>query len=258
MKSKFLLGMCMIVFIGILSGCGDWFPQPLPDLHGREVRVVVDLVYPPFSQIDPQTGQGVGWDYDVIGELGRRLNFKPVFVPVPFDELIEGVAAGQYDMGGGGISNTYQRAAIIDFSNAYFQVDQRLMVRAGEKRFSTLVDVIRDATLRIGAISGTVNYDTAVLYFGMDRVTPFVNVDLATQALLNHEIDGIVLDDIAFWAQSGAFPDLLSRIPGTLYGNLLGFIFPKGSDLVSPVNAGINSMQRDGSLETYIRKWLPE
>jgi len=36
----------------------------------------------------------------------------------------------------------------------------------------------------------------------------------------------------------------------------MGFIFPKGSDLVEPINAAIASMQEDGFLEYLYYKWF--
>lgn len=35
-----------------------------------------------------------------------------------------------------------------------------------------------------------------------------------------------------------------------------GFIFPKGSDLVAPVNAAIEAMRADGTLEALNTKWF--
>ena len=35
-----------------------------------------------------------------------------------------------------------------------------------------------------------------------------------------------------------------------------GFIFPKGSDLVSPVNAAIAALKADGTLDTLNKKWF--
>ena len=35
-----------------------------------------------------------------------------------------------------------------------------------------------------------------------------------------------------------------------------GFIFPKGSDLVTPVNAAIASLKADGTLDALTRKWF--
>ena len=35
-----------------------------------------------------------------------------------------------------------------------------------------------------------------------------------------------------------------------------GFIFPKGSDLVAPVNAGIAALKADGTLDKITQKWF--
>ena len=35
-----------------------------------------------------------------------------------------------------------------------------------------------------------------------------------------------------------------------------GFIFPKGSDLVAPINAAIQSMKDDGTIDALNQKWF--
>ena len=35
-----------------------------------------------------------------------------------------------------------------------------------------------------------------------------------------------------------------------------GFIFPKGSDLVAPMNAGIAALQADGTIEALNKTWF--
>ena len=50
----------------------------LPDLGGREVTVAVENAYPPLQFVDP-SGTAIGWEYDAVAEMGKRLNFKPVF-----------------------------------------------------------------------------------------------------------------------------------------------------------------------------------
>jgi polar amino acid transport system substrate-binding protein len=35
-----------------------------------------------------------------------------------------------------------------------------------------------------------------------------------------------------------------------------GFIFPKGSDLVAPINAGIAALKADGTLDRLTQKWF--
>lgn len=251
----------IIVFAAVstaVCGCNLLFPQPapLPDLGGREVKVAVENAYPPFSSIDPQTGQAVGWDYDVISELGRRLNFTPVFVQTPFETMIGRVAAGTYDMAGDGITLTAARAVFVDFSNSYLQVDQRVLVRVNESRVSTLVDLKRDSTLIIGVQADTSNHSAAAGYFGSNRTRTYATVAKVADALISAQVDAIVVDEVAI---QGFTPDQMSqivRLPGTIYGNLLGFIFPKGSDLVTPVNQALDSMRLDDSLEQFNTKWF--
>ena len=47
----------------------------LPDLGGREVDVVTENAYPPLQFVDPATGEAVGWEYDAMNEIAKRLNF---------------------------------------------------------------------------------------------------------------------------------------------------------------------------------------
>ena len=48
----------------------------LPDLGGRKVVVVTENAYPPLQFVDPKTGKQIGWEYDAMNEIAKRLNFK--------------------------------------------------------------------------------------------------------------------------------------------------------------------------------------
>ena len=48
----------------------------LPDLGGREVVVVTENAYPPLQFVDPATGEAIGWEYDAMAEIAKRLNFR--------------------------------------------------------------------------------------------------------------------------------------------------------------------------------------
>ncbi|MCC7128879.1 MAG: transporter substrate-binding domain-containing protein, partial [Anaerolineae bacterium] len=43
------------------------------NLGGETVTVAVENAYPPFNMIDPKTNEGVGWDYDAVREICKRL-----------------------------------------------------------------------------------------------------------------------------------------------------------------------------------------
>ena len=243
--------------LALLATVGCVPPEPLPDLGGREVTVAVMNSYPPFNSVDPATGQGVGWDYEVVGELGRRLNFRPVFVTMPFADILDGVEAGTYDMAANGITITYLRNQRMDFSRQYMIVRQRVGVRTGESRYATLLTAKEDPTLRLGALGGSSNQEAAVGYFGEARVQSYSGFDTLIAALLNGELDGAVMDDVAYYAQRNLHPNLLDRLPGVLYGDQLGFPFPLGSDLVDPIDLALDAMDTDGTLQAFNEKWIP-
>ena len=50
--------------------------QELPDLGGREVAVATENAYPPLQFVDPKTGEAIGWEYDAMAEIARRLELQ--------------------------------------------------------------------------------------------------------------------------------------------------------------------------------------
>ncbi|MDP2734496.1 MAG: transporter substrate-binding domain-containing protein, partial [Hoeflea sp.] len=48
----------------------------------------------------------------------------------------------------------------------------------------------------------------------------------------------------------------LKLIGGPLGADDFGFIFPKGSDLVAPVNAAIAAMKADGTIDALNKTWF--
>ena len=103
----------------------------LPDLGGREVTIAVENAYLPFNYIDPDTGEAAGWDYDVWDQICGLINCTPVYVEAGWEGMIQAVADGQYDAAADGITITDDRAEIVDFSNGYINIEQRLLVRSG-------------------------------------------------------------------------------------------------------------------------------
>ena len=43
--------------------------EGLPDLDGKTITVAVEDAYPPFNYVDEDSGESIGWDYDVVREI---------------------------------------------------------------------------------------------------------------------------------------------------------------------------------------------
>lgn len=227
----------------------------LPDLGGREVVIAVENAYIPFNFIPKDSDKAEGWDYDTINELAKRLNFKPVYTQIAWDNMIAAVAAGQFDMAADGISITDERAKVVDYSMPYISVDQRMLVNK-DSGFKTIDDLKAKADVKIGAQKGTTNYDESVKLFGEANVTGFDTYDLAVQAAIAKDVDAVNIDDVAGTGYVGANADKVAMLDGKLTGGGLGFIYPKGSDLVKAIDAGLKSMIDDGSLAKINAKWF--
>ena len=68
------------------------FAQALPDLGGRTVVVVTENAYPPLQFVDPKSGKPIGWEYDAIEEIAKRLNFKVEYQNTSWDAMIQAVS----------------------------------------------------------------------------------------------------------------------------------------------------------------------
>ncbi|HET91261.1 MAG TPA: amino acid ABC transporter substrate-binding protein [Chloroflexi bacterium] len=257
---KYTLPIIVLIVLSVLvSACGGGAPKvegclgtaadALVDLDCREVRIAVENAYLPFNYIDPDTGEPAGWDYDAWNAICTRLHCKPVYVEAAWEGMIQAVADGQFDAAADGITITSDRAEIVDFSTGYINIDQRLLVRIDETRIESINDIVSNPDLKLGTQTGTTNYETATQYLPEDRIQAFEQFPFAVQALIAGDVDAVIIDEVAGQGYLGENADLLKLVGPSMSSDQLGFIFPKGSDLVASVNQAINAMKADGTLE---------
>jgi polar amino acid transport system substrate-binding protein len=172
--------------------------------------------------------------------------------------MIQAVANGQYDAAADGITITPDRAQIVDFSDGYISIEQRLLVRIDEERFSNADELVADPNLIIGSQPGTTNYETAVGLVGLDRVSAYEQFPVAVQALLAGDVDAVLMDETAGQGYVGINAENLKLVGPSLSSDQLGFIFPKGSDLVGPVNAALAEMRTNGTLDALAEKYFTD
>ena len=231
--------------------------QELPDLMGATITVAVENAYIPFNYIDQETGEAVGWDYDTLGELCARLNCVPEYIETSWDGMVLAVSNGEYDMAADGITIKEDRAEIVDFSDGYISLEQVVLGRIDEMRFDGSEALAADASLIVGVQPGTTNYWVALELVGEERVVTYETFPVAVQALIAGDVDAVVMDDVAGQGYVGVNTEQLQIVGGPLTATEeLGFIFPLGSELRDAINAGLDSMRADGTLEAINNKWF--
>jgi len=267
MRRKELLFVLSLALTLALVGCGPGAVEEaapaegaeaaegLPDLGGQEVIMMVENAYPPFNSIDESTGEGIGWDYDMGREICARLNCVPVFTEGAWDGLFPAMAAGEYDVAFDGITFTEERDETVDFSLIYTDTGQRLLVRAGEDRFTTAEEFAADPDLLIATQITTTNETVAIELVGVDRVQSFEDFPAAVAAVMAGDADAVVIDTVSGQGFIDANPGELEMLGDMVHGDPLALTFPPGSELIEPFNAALSAMMEDGTLDTINATW---
>ena len=235
----------------------------LPDLDGRVVKAVTENAYTPLNFADPQTGEGIGWEYDAMNEIAKRLNMTVEWNLASWDTMIQAVREGQFDIGMDGITITDERKTQVDFSEPYMISEQFMLVRGDEDRFADAATFAADEDLLVGAQAGTTNFYTAV-YEVLDgkednpRIKLFETFGASVQALKAGDVDLVLMDKTSAAGYMGASPGSFKVVGEPLGTEAFGFIFTPGSDLVGPVNAALKAMDEDGTLKALDQKWFFE
>ncbi len=256
-RTKLLLAALAALLFAPLAA----FAQDLPDLAGRKVVVVTENAYPPLQFVDPKTGKQIGWEYDAMDEIARQLNFQAEYQNTSWDAMIQAVSDHQYDIGMTGITINDERKAKVDFSEPYMRNEQFMLVRGDENRFTDAKSFAAFKDGLVGAQAGTSPFYTAV-YSVLDgneqnpRIKLFETFGASVQALKVGDVDVVLTDSTAGKGYVDASDGKLKLIGGPLGTEDFGLIFPKGSDLVAPVNAAIAAMKADGAIEALNRKWF--
>jgi polar amino acid transport system substrate-binding protein len=160
-----------------------------------------------------------------------------------------------------GITITEERGQQVDFSVPYKTLQNYMLVRADEDRFTTPEEFAANEELLIGSQAGTTQFYVAV-YDVLDgneqnpRIQLFENFGAAVQALISGDVDMVLASAESGRGYIGANPDMLKLVGDPLGNEDIGFIFTPGSDLVGPFNDAIGSMQQDGFLDYLNQRWF--
>lgn len=235
----------------------------LPDLAGREIVAVTENAYVPLNFADPQTGEGIGFEYDLFNEIAKRLNATVSWELTSWDVMIQAVRDGQFDVGMDGITINDERKAQVAFSDAYLTSEQLMLVRADETRFTDAQTFAADPENLIAAQAGTTNFYVAV-YNVLDgdesnpRIKLFDTFGASVQALQAGDVDTVLMDQTSANGYIGANPGAFKIVGEPLGSEDFGFILPPGSDLVAPINAALAQIKADGTMDQLEQKWFYE
>ena len=221
------------------------------------VNVATDPSFVPFEMLDPETGEMIGFDMDIINEVADRAGFDVNLTTMEFSGIIPAVQTGSQEIAIAGTTITEERAQVVDFSDPYYDSGLRIIVRADNEEVSSLEDL---EGLSIATKIGSTSYDFLQQELGEDAdITPYPGTADMYMALLGRNVDAVLYDapNVAYFSQTRG--EGRTKVVGPLYeGQQYGIVFHKGSEWVEPTNEALAAMREDGTYDEIYTKWFGE
>lgn len=222
-----------------------------------KVNVVTDPSFVPFEMMDPETGEMIGFDMDIINEVAERAGFEVNLTTMEFAGIIPAVQTGSQEIAIAGTTITAERAEIVDFSDPYYDSGLQIIVRADNDDIESIEDL---AGLSIATRIGSTSYDFLQEELGDDAdITPYPAMSDMYMALLGRNVDAVFYDapNVSYFAQTRG--EGRTKVVGPLYeGQQYGIVFHKGSQWVEPTNEALAAMKEDGTYDEIYEKWFGE
>jgi polar amino acid transport system substrate-binding protein len=205
----------------------------------------------PYVYADPaHPDTYIGYEKEMVDALAPAMGRDPVFVPTDWETIVSALQRNAFDVIVNGLEPTEDRARQILFSKPYYVFKLQLTVRQNETRINSLEDCRRRmvGTLSNTAASRLMEKQGIPFRGYADPVGAYRDLELG-------RIDAVLMDVPMeqFYARSN--PKL--RPAGEpFYKGVYVVGLRKGDEkLKAEVDAGIDKIINDGTLETILRKW---
>ena len=209
------------------------------------VRLGTEGAYPPWNFIN-DSGEVDGFERELGDELCKRAELTCEWVTNDWDSIIPNLVSGNYDVIIAGMSITDERDEVIDFTQNYTPPDP-----------SAYLAMAEDVDLENAVIAAQTGTIQAAFIADKDwTLVEFATPEETIAAVRNGEADA-VLADKSYLAPVAAEEDglmLLSQEEEIGGGVGLG-VRESDTELKETLDAAIQSMKDDGSLNELITKW---
>lgn len=213
--------------------------------------------FPPYEMV-ADDGSFEGIDIEVAGAIAEKLGLELQVDDMGFDAALQAAQTGKSDMVMAGVTVTEERQAVMDFSNSYANGVQVVIVK--EDSPIQTVDDLANANM-IGCQMGTTGYiycsDTPENGgFGEDHVTPYDDGAAAVQALMNGQIDAVVIDNMPAQEYVAANPGL-KILDGEFTNEDYAIGVAKGNTaLLNAINGALEELTNDGTIQSIVDKYI--
>ena len=222
----------------------------LTTVEAGKLTMATNAAFPPY-EMTTDAGEFEGIDIETAQAIADKLGLELQIDDMDFDAALLSVQQGKADIVMAGVTVTDERKAVMDFSDSYATGIQSIIVPEG----SDIASPDDLAGKKIGTQRGTTGYSYCSDDFGDENVVAYDDGLTAIQALNNGQVDAVVIDNAPAKEFVAANPGLV--ILDTSYAEedyAIGMA--KGSSLEDAVNAVLEELKADGTLQSIVDKYI--
>ena len=222
----------------------------LTTVEAGKLTMATNAAFPPY-EMTTDAGAFEGIDIDTAQAIADKLGLELQIDDMDFDAALLSVQQGKADIAMAGVTVTDERKNVMDFSDSYATGIQSIIVPEG----SDIASPDDLAGKKIGTQRGTTGYIYCSDDFGDENVVAYDDGLTAVQALNNGQVDAVVIDNAPAQEFIAANPGL--KILDTSYAEedyAIGMA--KGSSLEDAVNAALEELKADGTLQSIVDKYI--
>lgn len=264
-----ILAVAMIASVAALAGCSNT-AQPADDstaatadqatadqvpVSDKTYIIYSDNAYAPFEYLDEATGQYVGIDMDIMAAVAEDQGIKYEIHNEGFDASMGAVQSGQADGMIAGMTITDERRETFDFSEAYFDDGQVIVVKP-DSNISSLEDLQgKTVACKTSTVGG--EYGESIKDQYGFTISYYEGSDTMYQAVLSGAADACIEDySVIGWAIKSENIEL-SIITESVNIKGYGFAVKKGenAELLAAFDAGLANIKANGKLTEILAKY---
>lgn len=209
-----------------------------------------NAAFPPY-EMTTDDGGFEGIDVEIAGKIAEKLGLTLQIDDMDFDSALLAVQQGKSDMVMAGVSVTDERLAVMNFSNTYATGIQVIIVKEGS---DVTIDNLGDKMI------GTQRATTGNIYctddYGEDHVVAYDNCLTATQALINDQVDCVVIDSAPAQEMVAANAGLTILDTEYVTEDYAIGLNKNNTALLDAVNKALEELTADGTIDAILAKYI--
>ncbi len=250
----------VIAMIASFAACGgSEKPEEAAPAEKEVLVMATNAAFPPyeFKEGDEFAGIDVEIAQAIADKLGMTLEIKDV----EFGSIIGGVQTGKFDMGMAGMTVTDERKESVNFSNTYATGVQVVIV-AEDSAIKSLDDLKGDGSMKFGVQQDT----TGDIYasdtvdnggYGEDNVIRYKTGADAVQGLKTGKVQAVIIDNEPAKSFVEANEGLKILDAEWAVEDYAIAIAKENTELLDKVNAALEELEADGTIDKIIAKYIP-